>query len=86
VRVFCRTHSLRISDTEHQPLSNVQRELLTLFAHNVPERHLQELKSLIARFLMERAIEEATAMWDERGYSDESLVAKARSGKLRAEL
>ncbi len=68
------------------PLSNVQRELLTLFAQNIPERHLQELKSVIARFLMERAIEEASAVWDERGYSDEQLIAEARSGMTRAEM
>lgn len=77
--------STKTLQTEYQPLSNVQRELLTLFAKNVPERHLLELKSLIARFLMERATEEATAIWDERGYSDESLVAEARSGKARTE-
>ena len=68
------------------PLSNVQRELLTLFAQNIPERHLHELKSVIARFLMERAIAEASAVWDERGYSDEQFIAEARSGKPRAEM
>ncbi len=55
------------------PLSNIQLELLKLFSNNIPERHLAELKNLIARFLLEKARDKADSIWEERGYSDSML-------------
>ncbi len=39
----------------HPPLSNIQVELLKLFAVNIPESQLLELKSVMAKFLLEKA-------------------------------
>lgn len=58
----------------HPPLSNVQTELLKLFAADIPETHLMELKKMIAGFLLEKARDKADAIWDEKGYSDEKLI------------
>ena len=55
------------------PLTNVQRELLSLFAKNISEEHLLELRETIARFLLEKAMDKADAVWDERGYSAETM-------------
>ena len=55
------------------PLTNVQRELLSLFAKNIPEDHLVELRTTIARFLLEKAMDKADVIWDERGYTAETM-------------
>ena len=55
------------------PLSNVQAELLKVFSADIPDKHLTELKSLIARFLLDTARDRADVVWDEKGYTDEQL-------------
>lgn len=55
------------------PLTNLQAEMLKLFATNVPETDLVEIRNLIARYLLDKARDEADAIWDERGYTDEKL-------------
>jgi len=59
--------------TVQPPLSNVQVELLKLFSVDLPESELLELKSMMAKFLLERARDSADAIWDKKGYSDEEL-------------
>lgn len=58
----------------HPPLSNVQTELLKVFSLDIPENHLLELKTMMARFLLEKAQDKADAIWDKKGYSDEKLL------------
>ena len=55
------------------PFSNIQLELLRLYASGVPEQHLPDLKNTIARFLLEKAREEADKVWDKKGYSDDTI-------------
>jgi hypothetical protein len=55
------------------PLSNIQAELLKLFSTDIPDKHLAELKDMIALFLMDKAREKADIVWDEKGYTDEKL-------------
>jgi hypothetical protein len=57
----------------HPPLSNVQAELLKLFSVDIPEKHLIELRKIIAGFLLEKARDKADIIWNEKGYSDEKL-------------
>jgi hypothetical protein len=59
--------------TIQPPLSNIQAELLKLFAADIPEKYLVELKTMIARFLIEKAQDKADVIWNEKGYSDETL-------------
>ncbi|MDM8172929.1 hypothetical protein QT327_00975 [Olivibacter sp. 47] len=59
--------------TVQPPLSNVQMELLKLFCVDIPENELLELKSMMVKFLLERARDSADAIWDKKGYSDEKL-------------
>lgn len=59
--------------TVQPPLSNVQMELLKLFSVDLPESQLLELKSMMAKFLLEKARDNADAVWDKKGYSDEEL-------------
>lgn len=57
----------------HPPLTNVQVELLKLFSAEIPENRLLELKKVIAKFLLDTARDNADAIWDAKGYSDEKL-------------
>jgi hypothetical protein len=54
------------------PLSNLQMELLQLYASGVPDEYLTEIKEMIARFLLSKAREEAARVWAEKGYDDET--------------
>ena len=62
--------------TVQPPLSNVQAELLKLFSAGIPDSQLLELKKVMAKFLLDQARGKADAIWDAKGYSDESLKQK----------
>ena len=50
--------------------SNVQQELLKLFARNVPDEDLLSIRQLLGDYFLQKAIKGADAIWDERGYSE----------------
>lgn len=50
-------------------LSNVQQEILKLYATELLENELSELKIQLARFYAQKAIQAADKIWDEKGYS-----------------
>ena len=54
-------------------LTNVQVELLKIFALHLPDEQLQELKLVVARFLMEKARDRADKIWVEKGYDETRL-------------
>ena len=55
------------------PLSNLQMELLKLYAAGVPDEYLEDLRVLIAKFLFAKARAKADQLWDEKNYPDELL-------------
>ena len=61
--------------------SNVQQELLKLFARNVSEADLANVKQLLGNYFMQRAIDGADAIWDERGYSEELMQQWREAGR-----
>ncbi len=65
-----------------QPFSNVQLELLKVFAHHVSDNDLIELQRLLARFFAKRAVEAADAAWDKNGWTDAD-VDRLINTKLR---
>lgn len=56
------------------PLSELQLELLKLFAMGVSEEEMQEIRRLLSNYFMQKAIDEATQVWEEKGYSAEELL------------
>ncbi len=46
------------------PLSNLQQELLKLYASNISETDLLVIKRYLAKFFAEKAIAEADEIWD----------------------
>ena len=59
--------------TFQPPLTNLQAELLKIFAHNLPDEQLLELRRIIGRYLLEKAREKATIVWNEKGYTPEMI-------------
>lgn len=57
------------------PLNNAQLELLKLFSKITSEEELMELKTVIGQYYANKATEEATRLWNERGYTQETMNA-----------
>jgi hypothetical protein len=56
------------------PLTNVQLELLKLFAIGVSEEEVLEIRRMLARHFMQKAVQGATKVWEEKGYTAEQLL------------
>ena len=65
-----------------QPFTNVQLELLKVFANHVSDSDLREIQKMLARFFAERAMDEADRVWKEKGWTDED-VDKMLNTKMR---
>lgn len=59
--------------TLSQPFSNIQMELLKLYAADIPDEQLTELKDLIAAFLFNKARDEADKIWKQKGYNENMI-------------
>jgi len=55
------------------PLSNAQAELLGLFAENISEKELLELKEMLTAWRFKKLKEAANNAYDAKGYSDEDM-------------
>lgn len=62
-------------------MTNVQVELLKVFAMQLPDEQLRELRFLIARFLMEKVNNRIDKSSDEKNY-DETFYEKLTTGEL----
>jgi hypothetical protein len=59
-----------MSIAEIQPnLSNLQLELLKLYANGVADEDLQEIKHLLSKYFLKKAINEATKVATEKNYN-----------------
>lgn len=56
------------------PLTNLQLELLKLFAIGVTDDEAKEIRRILAHFFMQKAVKEATKVWEEEGYTAEQLL------------
>ncbi|TAD95587.1 MAG: hypothetical protein EAZ97_15265 [Bacteroidetes bacterium] len=56
------------------PLSNLQLELLKLFAQNVADQDLIQIKLLIAQYLAQKSSELADKVWEEKGLSPDMIL------------
>ncbi len=66
------------TQTIPQPFTNLQLELLKLYARRVPEQDLLEIKRLLAQYFMDKASDLADEIWDEKGLTEEKLLNKHR--------
>ncbi len=55
------------------PLSNVQLELLKLYATGVSDETLLELKRTMAKFFLDKVRQSADKIWMDNGYTDAQM-------------
>lgn len=58
------------------PLTNVQLELLKVFAMGVSEEDVREIRRMLARYFMQKSVAEATKVWKSQGYTAEQLLSE----------
>jgi len=56
--------------TAKHKLSNLQLELLKLFARNISEKDLLKIKDLLVQYFAKKATDAANKVWDEKGWTD----------------
>ena len=61
-----------------QPFSNLQLELLKLYASNVQEEDLLQIRDLLAKFFFEKAKDAADKAWEEKNLTEQGLIDKHR--------
>jgi len=54
-------------------LSNLQLELLKVFSFDLEEKQIIEIRDLLAKYFAEKATEEMDRLWDERGWSEQTI-------------
>ena len=61
-------------DVLKKTLTNLQTELLELYARNIPDEYLKDIKQLIAEYFAEKATSEADKVWAEKNYNEDELL------------
>jgi hypothetical protein len=54
-------------------LSNMQQELLKLYAANIADADLLNIKRYLAKYFASKAIDEADRIWEEKNYNNETM-------------
>jgi len=73
----------QMKNAEKQTLSNLQLELLKLYAQNVGEEDLTAIKKMIATYFAEKAMNEADRIWDEKNWDEKDSVRISKT-RLRS--
>lgn len=60
-------------NTANLPFSNLQIELLKLYAHQVDERDLVQIKELIRQYFATRLSNLADEAWTRNGWTDQDM-------------
>jgi len=55
-------------------LTNLQLELLKLFAMELSESDLEAIKTMIINFLAQRAIQLATTQWEQKELNEDEIL------------
>lgn len=67
---------MAVDTSIQQPFSNLQLELLKLYAGNVEEEDLLQIRELLARFFFEKAKDAADKAWEEKNLTEQLLLDK----------
>lgn len=60
--------------TTQKNLSNVQVELLKLYANDIPDEQLYEIKLLLARYFADKATAAMDSVWEKKGLTEQDMV------------
>ena len=64
-----------MSQLPPKSLTNMQLELLKMFAYELPDEELAEVKTVLVRFFAQRIRTRTSKIWNERGYSNDTMQA-----------
>jgi hypothetical protein len=67
------TSNQLITMSAARPLSNIQQELLKLYSSDIAEADLLHIKRYLAKYFAFKAIGDADAIWDQKGYTNETM-------------
>jgi hypothetical protein len=67
---------MAVDTSIQQPFSNLQLELLKLYAGNVEEEDLLQIRELLAKFFFEKAKDAADKAWEEKNLTEQLLLDK----------
>lgn len=59
-----------------QPFTNLQLELLRLYARKITEQDLLQIKTMLAQYFMDKASDLADKVWDEKGLTEEKILGQ----------
>jgi len=54
-------------------LTNLQLELLKLFAHDISDKELLDIKRMLADYFSRKLVKEADRVWDEKGLTNDDM-------------
>ncbi len=54
-------------------LTNLQLELLKLFKYELPDKQIQEIKSLLSKYFADKATDEMDKLWEENNWDDDTM-------------
>jgi hypothetical protein len=57
-----------------QIMSNIQLELLKVYANGVPDSQLHEIKLLLSTYFAEKATEAMDKIWEEKGLTEQDMI------------
>ena len=69
--------------SSNPPLSNMQQQLLKLYAAGVPDDKLAAISDIIANYLLEQARDEADKIWVTKKYGKSQLNKWLGKGKKK---
>jgi len=65
---------LNVTTNQTSSMSNVQIELLKIYANNVPDEQLHEIKLLLGKYFAQKATEAMDKEWEEKGLIEQDMV------------
>ncbi len=63
-------------------MSNLQLELLNIYATDIPEQQLLDIKRMLAVYFAELIDRDMTSLWEEKGWED-STIETWKNERLR---
>ena len=60
-------------DTKKNQITNLQQELIKVFSYNVNEEELEDIRDLLSNYFAEKATREMDRLWDEQGWTNETM-------------
>lgn len=59
---------------QHKPMSNLQAELLKLYANDLDDNELKEIKAILGKHFAEKATDAMDKVWEEKSLSKQDMV------------